>query len=235
MSTTIDGNSMNEDEFKKRPKIVVDSTSPSTKVIGTHSGTFQADEAMGCWLLRQLPLYYRSKIVRTRDLDVLKDLDIVIDVGGVYDHSKLRYDHHQRDYDERFDIPPKTDKTGKDRKRCTKLSASGLVFRHYGRQVIEHFYPNLSSQNLELVYAKMYDSLMEALDAVDTGVEQIPSGIGNDIELVYSDHTTTLPARVSRLNPRWNEEIDDETGTAPDPDQRFEKAIRICGKPSIFD
>jgi len=227
MSATANDISANE-EFKKRPKIDMDSTAPSTKVIGTHSGTFQADEAMGCWMLRQLPTYNQSKIVRTRDLDVLKHLDIVIDVGGAYDHSKLRYDHHQRDYDERFDIPPKK-KNDKDQRRCTKLSASGLVYRHYGRQVIEHFYPNLSSQNSEFVYERMYDSLMEALDAVDTGVEQLPSGIGDDIELVYSDHTTTLPARVSRLNPRWNEDVDDLTGTTPNPDQRFEKAMGICG------
>jgi uncharacterized UPF0160 family protein len=73
----------------------------------------------------------------------------------------------------------------------------------------------------------LYDSLLEALDAVDTGVEQLPADCG--IEMVYSDHTTTLPARVSRLNPRWNEESDHETGTKPDPDQRFEKAMQICG------
>lgn len=54
---------------------------PSTKVIGTHSGTFQADEAMGVWLLRQLPEYYQSNVVRSRDLEVLNKLDIVLDVG----------------------------------------------------------------------------------------------------------------------------------------------------------
>lgn len=73
----------------------------SNKVIGTHSGTFQADEALGVWMLRQLPDYRNSKVVRSRDQKVLDKLDIVIDVGGVYDHDALRYDHHQRGYDER--------------------------------------------------------------------------------------------------------------------------------------
>jgi uncharacterized UPF0160 family protein len=50
--------------------------------IGTHSGSFHADEALGCWMLKSLPQYADAEIVRSRDPEVLKDLDIVIDVGG---------------------------------------------------------------------------------------------------------------------------------------------------------
>jgi uncharacterized UPF0160 family protein len=171
----------------------------SSKVIGTHSGTFQADEAMGVFMLRQLPEYRNSKVVRSRDLEVLETLDIVIDVGGTYDHSKLRYDHHQRGYDERFD----DGKEGTEG-RCTKLSASGLVYRHYGKQVLQAYYPELSEENLKLAYVKLYNHLLEALDAVDTGVEMVPEGT----ELVYKD-ASGLASRVGRLNPRWNE-ADDE-------------------------
>lgn len=56
--------------------------------IGTHSGTFHCDEALGCFLLKQTDAFKDAGIVRTRDPDVLKDLDVVIDVGGVYDPSK---------------------------------------------------------------------------------------------------------------------------------------------------
>ena len=62
--------------------------------VGTHSGTFQADEAMGVWLLRQLPQYVTAPLTRSRDQATLDALTIVIDVGGTYDHAKLRYDHH---------------------------------------------------------------------------------------------------------------------------------------------
>lgn len=137
----------------KRMKI--DET-PSEKVIGTHSGSFQADEAMGVWMLRQVPEYRNSKVVRSRDLKVLDTLDIVIDVGGVYDHSKLRYDHHQRGYDERFD----EGKKGSDG-RCTKLSASGLVYRHYGKDIIRAYYPSVLDEHLDLSYRKIYNSLLE--------------------------------------------------------------------------
>ena len=157
----------NSNEFTKRPKIAMDDLDKDDdeswkRTIGTHSGTFQADEAMGCWMLRQLSSYRHSKVVRTRDVDLLQTFDIVIDVGGTYDHTKLRYDHHQRNYDERFESG-----------RCTKLSASGLVYRHYGMQVILQFYPNLSKEHLELVYVKLYDTLLEALDAVGTSKNDI--------------------------------------------------------------
>ena len=155
----------------------------STKTIATHSGTFQADEALGVWLLRQTSTYYNSKVIRSRDESVYSKADIVIDVGGVYDHESRRYDHHQRDYDERFDDKVKLvvikeedgDKEGgeilsKSKKvtimeekkpRITKLSASGLVYRHYGKEVISNIYPTLSEKELELVYHrdKKYESI----------------------------------------------------------------------------
>jgi uncharacterized UPF0160 family protein len=189
----------------------------SDKVIGTHSGSFQADEAMGVWMLRQTPEYRCSKCVRSRDLKVLDPLDIVIDVGGVYDHAKKRYDHHQREYDERFDAG----KAGSDG-RCTKLSASGLVYRHYGRDVIRAYYPSLSGEALGVVYNKIYNTLLEALDAIDTGVEMAPPGVG----LLYRD-ATGLSSRVGRLNPRWNEV--DSNGNPIDVDDRFEVASKMCG------
>ena len=76
--------------------------------IGTHSGCFQADEALGVWLLRRLDQFggENAKVVRSRDAAVLDPLFIVIDVGGSYSHEKLRYDHHQRGFFETFDVAP---------------------------------------------------------------------------------------------------------------------------------
>jgi len=191
---------------------------PSDKVIGTHSGSFQADEAMGVWMLRQVPAFRNSEVVRSRDPKVLDSLSIVIDVGGIYDHAKLRYDHHQRGYDERFD----EGREGIDG-RCTKLSASGLVYRHYGKEIIKSYYPSLSDEHLEIAYKQIYNSLLECLDAIDTGVEMCPDGI----QPIYKD-STGLSSRVGRLNPRWNEV--DADGKPPSYDQSFEQASAICGE-----
>ena len=161
----------------------------SSLTIGTHSGTFQADEATGVWLLRQLPQYSNSPVVRSRDLEVLAPLPIVIDVGGEYDHTKKRYDHHMRTFDTKF-----------PGSAVTKLSAAGLVYLHYGRDVITQFYPYLADEpeKLEVVYEKLYVGFMLPIDAIDNGVEAAE-------EVKYRDNTG-LAARVGKLNKRWNED-----------------------------
>lgn len=63
--------------------------------IATHSGSFHCDEALGCWLLKRTEPFKAAEIIRSRDPAVLATADIVIDVGGVYDESTLRFDHHQ--------------------------------------------------------------------------------------------------------------------------------------------
>ncbi|GKY97656.1 hypothetical protein MPSEU_000723900 [Mayamaea pseudoterrestris] len=196
----------------KRAKLLV--AEASSAVIGTHSGSFQADEAMGVWMLQQTPEFRNSKIVRSRDMKVLDTLDIVIDVGGVYDHATRKYDHHQNGYDERFEG---------DATRCTKLSASGLVYRHYGKEVLQAYYPELNDTMMQTAYLKIYDRLLEALDAIDTGVEAVPEGV----RLLYKD-STGLASRVGRLNPRWNEV--DANGQEVDPDARFAHAVELCGQ-----
>ena len=47
-------------------------------------------------------------------------LDIIVDVGGVYDPSRHRYDHHQRGFTEVFG------NGGYDK---IKLSSAGLVYK----------------------------------------------------------------------------------------------------------
>jgi uncharacterized UPF0160 family protein len=41
-------------------------------------------------------MHSSSLINRTRDEEVLKTCDIVVDVGSVYDPPNLRFDHHQK-------------------------------------------------------------------------------------------------------------------------------------------
>lgn len=49
---------------------------------------------------------------------VLETLDAVLDVGGVYDPSRDRYDHHQKGFEEVF-----------GHGFTTKLSSAGLVYK----------------------------------------------------------------------------------------------------------
>lgn len=66
------------------------------KVIGTHDGKFHCDEILACAMLKLLPQYADATVKRTRNTTILNTCDIVVDVGGVFDPSVHRYDHHQR-------------------------------------------------------------------------------------------------------------------------------------------
>jgi len=68
------------------------------KSIGTHDGTFHADEVTACALLILFGLVEMEKIVRTRDPKVLESCEYVCDVGGVYDPERRLFDHHQVEY-----------------------------------------------------------------------------------------------------------------------------------------
>ncbi|HAZ15139.1 MAG: hypothetical protein A2Y28_01285 [Chlamydiae bacterium GWC2_50_10] len=66
--------------------------------LGTHDGSFHADEVVACALLLLFNLIDMDKIVRTRDEERLEQCEYVCDVGGVYDKQTKRFDHHQAEY-----------------------------------------------------------------------------------------------------------------------------------------
>jgi uncharacterized UPF0160 family protein len=76
------------------------------------------------------------------------------------------------------------------------------------------------AKDLEYVYKRVYGDIIEAFDGVDNGVPKYPS----DIKAAYHD-STSISARVSRLNPRWNEETSDEILL-----RQFHKAVEITGE-----
>ena len=60
-----------------------------TKTIGTHSGSFHADESLACYMLRQTKEFAGARVVRSRDPKVLADCEILVDVGAVYGNSYI--------------------------------------------------------------------------------------------------------------------------------------------------
>ena len=64
------------------------------KLIGTHSDCFHCDEVMATGLLLRTKEFEKSIIVRTRDQEILDQLDLQCDVGGIFDPEKYRFDHH---------------------------------------------------------------------------------------------------------------------------------------------
>lgn len=66
--------------------------------VGTHDGSFHADEVTACALLVLFNLVDKDRIVRTRDPKLLAECDFVCDVGGIYDPKRHLFDHHQVEY-----------------------------------------------------------------------------------------------------------------------------------------
>ncbi|XP_043302272.1 MYG1 exonuclease isoform X1 [Cervus canadensis] len=162
--------------------------------IGTHNGTFHCDEALACALLRLLPEYRDAEIVRTRDPEKLAACDIVVDVGGEYDPQRHRYDHHQRSFTETMSsLSP-----GKPWQ--TKLSSAGLIYLHFGHKLLAQLLGTSEEDGMVgTLYDKMYENFVEEVDAVDNGISQWEEGEPRYLL------TTTLSARVARLNPTWNQ------------------------------
>lgn len=66
--------------------------------VGTHDGTFHADEVTACALLIHFDLVDADKVVRSRDMKLLEQCEYLCDVGGVYNPQKKLFDHHQAEY-----------------------------------------------------------------------------------------------------------------------------------------
>ncbi|XP_057319676.1 MYG1 protein C27H6.8 [Microplitis mediator] len=188
------------------------STMTSDIKIGTHDGCFHCDEALAVFMLKQLPEYKNASIVRTRNQKILDTCDIVVDVGGVYDPKKHRYDHHMRDFTETANSVLKRD----DCPWTIKLSSAGLVYCHFGHRIIKQLIPELVDEtDVHSIFKRVYDSLIKEVDAIDNGVLMF------DGEPKYRI-VTNLSSRVARLNPEWNSE-------GVDPEVQFGKAMEMCG------
>lgn len=119
----------------------------------------------------------------------------MVDVGGLYDPTTNRYDHHQREFNGALD------ELGFD----TKLSSAGLVYKHFGKDILKSVLSNINEFSsidekvIEVFYRKIYHDFIEHIDAIDNGISVSDSTPKYFI-------STTLSNRVGQLNPAWNEE-----------------------------
>jgi uncharacterized UPF0160 family protein len=115
--------------------------------LGTHNGTFHADDVYATAIL--LKLFPDADVVRSRDQDVLDSCDIVFDVGrGIYDH-------HSNDKEFRENGIP--------------YAAAGLIWRDFGRQVLRN--EGIQEEEIESRLLREVDEeLIQPLDALDNGI-----------------------------------------------------------------
>lgn len=195
--------SLNMSETKRQK------TQQDTMRICTHSGSFHADESLAIYLLRLLPRFQAATLVRSRNPADWEASDIVVDVGGKYDGGHKWFDHHQREFNESFSA-----------QYATKLSSAGLIYKHFGKDIIKQVVTGASASDVDVLYEKVYKEFVEAIDANDNGINNYPG----DVEKKFNDKNLTLPSLVSQLNPRWNTDPVDK-----DYDEAFETASTLMG------
>lgn len=117
----------------------------------THNGAFHADDIFAA---ATLSIFLDNEgdsyeIFRTRDLDTVKNGDYVFDVGGIYDPSINRFDHHQKG-------------GAGNRENGIPYAAFGLVWKHFGMDVCE---------NDQYVWDSIEKKLVSPFDAIDNGID----------------------------------------------------------------
>ena len=191
-------------------------------LIGTHNGTFHADEALAVYLLRLLPTYHSSTLIRTREPALLDECHTVVDVGGQYSPNTNRYDHHQRTFDATFP------------KRPTKLSSAGLIYLHFGKAIIA-LKTGMEEGNpqVDLIWKKLYEDFIEALDAHDNGISVYHPADTKHLTKRFYDGGTSLASLVGDLNYDYEEESAGGTKTAEEAQEaetrRFAGASSLMG------
>ena len=180
--------------------------------IGTHNGLFHADDVFAVTTL--LLVYPGAEVVRTRDPEILDTCDIIVDVGGVYDPEKGRFDHHQR--------PAEGERYGAGQRGLDPeegdwpYAAFGLVWREEGVNAIHEVlksrgYEDVPLRVIEEMAAKLDKFFVRGIDASDNAVT------------IASPEATTLTHIIASMNPNmW----------AKDPngfDEHFNKVLPFAG------
>ena len=158
--------------------------------LATHSGYFHCDEALALAMLMLLPEFAKRPILRSRNQSLINQAHLVVDVGSVYDPNTLRFDHHQRGFNETL-----------NEKKKTKLSSAGLIYKHYGHRILKELLSDqthLTEADFDVLFRACYDEFIEHLDGLDNGIDPYD---GNKRYKV----STTLSLRVGYLNPSWND------------------------------
>lgn len=122
----------------------------------THTAPHHADEVFATVLLSML---FPVHLLRTRDQYIIdRSNATVYDVGGVFDLSKKRFDHHQRDFAE-------------FRPDGTKYSSVGLIWREYGLEIVKKLDETreISDEIISRVVAEVDKTLIKGIDAGDNG------------------------------------------------------------------
>lgn len=149
--------------------------------IVTHDSRFHADDIFSVAVL-DIVFKGKIKVTRTRDEKLIKEADIVLDVGGVYDAEKNRFDHHQKE-------------SAGIRENGIPYASFGLIWKHFGPRICN-----------EKVWNYIENKIVQPIDAGDNGI----STYEIKPEFGVSPYNTSL--MLYSLMPSWKEKFTFDEG-----------------------
>lgn len=150
-------------------------------LIVTHNNQFHADDVCAVAVLH-LVLGGKYRLVRTRDAAKIEEADYVVDVGGIHDASRRRFDHHQKG-------------GAGERPNGIPYAAFGLVWKEYG----------VLLTGSEAAARHIDDAIVAPFDASDNGFEICDPRVKGISPFSFSYHLTAF-------NPLWDEAQDFDAG-----------------------
>jgi len=153
-------------------------------LIATHGGKFHADDAWAVAVLKVL--FPDADIVRTREAARIEAADFAIDVGGIWDPSSGRFDHHQKEFDGA-------------RPSGVPYASAGLVWKEFGARCVavlaeKHTGQQIADDTAQQIAYAIDADVVQYLDLSDVGVARSAPG------------SYGLSATVSGFNPGWLDE-----------------------------
>src|SRR3989344_3845760 len=124
--------------------------------IVTHSGNFHTDDIFAVAVLTLVLGEENIEVIRSREDSIINSADYTVDVGGIYDPDKNRFDHHQIE-------------GAGTRENSIPYASFGLVWKKFGEQL----------GGSVKVFEKIDQMLVQPIDAPDTGVKFLESKIPN--------------------------------------------------------
>lgn len=146
----------------------------------THGGVFHGDDIFATALMS----YFLEEVRVARVFkinDSISEDAIVYDVGGEFNTSTNRFDHHQRDF-------------WAYRPDGTKYSSFGLIWQYYGAKVLEEL--GVEEDLREAVFRIVDKNLVLGVDAQDNG------------QLIHSNpQSMSVSNAITMFNTNWDDEF----------------------------
>jgi len=156
---------------------IVDNENNFMKKIITHNGKFHSDDVFAVAALGLVLGSEEFEILRTRDDEIIRSGDYVVDIGGEYDEEKNKFDHHQIG-------------GAGERENGIPYASFSLVWKKFGESLC-------GSPEMAL---RIDEKLAQVIDAEDNGVDLVKEYAFHDV------FHYTIAGVVNMFRPTWKED-----------------------------